>query len=51
MAVVIPFPTTVRYCPVCGRHTTHEIRQEEGPEVFFCARCEDRRIGYELDRD
>ena len=42
-----PVPTTLRPCNICGETTTHELRSSG----LVCAKCAERSVTAELDRD
>ncbi len=44
-------PKTLRYCPLCEKETTHEIREGAGIAVTVCLQCLERAMTYELDRE
>lgn len=41
----------LRFCPYCGRETTHEVRRTLDQPLVLCARCRERSRLEELDRD
>ena len=44
-------PSFLKYCARCGRETSHEIHVADGMRIALCARCVERALLYELDRD
>ena len=44
-------PKTLRYCPLCQKETTHEIREGKAMVVTVCVQCLERALSYELDRE
>lgn len=44
-------PKTLRFCSVCQKETTHEIRSGAGVIAMLCIPCINRSLAYELDRD
>jgi hypothetical protein len=44
-------PKTLRYCPLCQKETTHEIREGKRMTVTVCVPCLERALSYELDRE
>ena len=44
-------PSFLRYWRRCERETSHEIRVSDGMSIVLCARCVERALLYELDRD
>jgi hypothetical protein len=46
-----PLPRTLRFCKVCRKDTTHEIRSGAGLTAKICMTCMDGGHRFELDRD
>jgi hypothetical protein len=44
-------PKTIRYCPLCGKQTTHEFKEGGGLVATICIPCVERALSYELDRE
>jgi len=42
-----PFPKTIRFCRICNRETTHEIKARG----LVCQKCVERSVSADLDRD
>jgi hypothetical protein len=41
----------LKYCRRCEHETSHQIRVVDGMTIAVCARCVERALLYELDRD
>ena len=45
------WPRTLRYCKVCQKETTHEMRAGAKVIARMCAECLQRALQHALDRD
>jgi hypothetical protein len=51
MAVVAQVPKTIRFCKVCQRETSHEVRRCDSSVVRICTACIERAQAFEQDRE